>query len=293
MSGVRSMTGFATAAGAGFLLTAKSVNHRFLDLQVRVPSACEGLEFMLRGVVRGAVRRGHVEVSLQVDAGAGLVTVRRNDVLLEALVKAHRDAAAMHGLDASPDLNKLLRMPGVVVMETTTATVEAAAVEAAALVLMERFNAARALEGRSLAAEMWASMDRLLQLTEEMAALRAGVREAHVERLRGRLAELVEGLDVSHERVLVEAALLAERSDVEEEVVRMRTHARRFQEMLEAGGEVGKPLDFLLQEMNREANTMVSKVNGAMGERGLRLTDTGLAMKAEIERVKEQVQNVE
>ena len=293
MMDVRSMTGFATVAGAGFVLTAKSVNHRFLDLQVRVPSACEGLEGMLRGVVRGAVRRGHVEVSLQLDAVSGAVSVRRNDVLLEALVRAHRDAAALHGLEATPDLNKLLRMPGVVMTETMTISVDGGAVETTALELMERFNAARALEGASLAAEMRASMERLLRLTDEMAALREGVREAHLDRLRGRLAELVAGLDLNHERVLMEAALLAERSDVEEEIVRLRTHARRFQDMLDAGGEVGKPLDFLLQEMNREANTMVSKVNGAMGERGLDLTDLGLGMKAEIERVKEQVQNLE
>ncbi len=291
--GVRSMTGFATVAGTGFVLTAKSVNHRFLDLQVRVPAACDGLEAMLRGVVREMVRRGHVEVLLQVEAVAGTVTVRRNDVLLEALVRAHREAAALHGLEAAPDLNALLRTPGVMTTEAAVVDLEAAAVESAAQELMERLNAARGAEGGTLAVEMRGSMDRLLGLTEEMAVARAGVREAHLERLRGRMAELLEGLEVNPERLLVEAALLAERSDVEEEVVRLRTHARRFQEMLEAGGEVGKPLDFLLQEMNREANTMVSKVNGAMGEQGLRLTDLGLAMKAEIERVKEQVQNVE
>jgi uncharacterized protein (TIGR00255 family) len=98
---------------------------------------------------------------------------------------------------------------------------------------------------------------------------------------------------VSEDRLLTEAAMLVDRSDVEEEIVRMGTHARQFRAILDEGGEVGKRLDFLLQEMNREANTMVSKMNGAMGERGLRLTEIGLAMKAEIERVKEQVQNLE
>ena len=123
--------------------------------------------------------------------------------------------------------------------------------------------------------------------------MRVGVRDAHLARLRARLAELVGGMEVREERLVMEAVLLVERSDVEEEIVRMRTHARQFQAMLDAGGETGKRLDFLLQEMNREANTMVSKVNGAMGERGLRLTEIGLTMKTEIERVKEQVQNVE
>ena len=288
------MTGFATAWGSGFTLTAKSVNHRFLDLQVRVPSGLDEVEALLRAAVRDAVRRGHVEVSLQVESGeAGGVTVRRNDALLGALVVAYREAAGVHGVGGEVDLNVLLRVPGVIVSETGRVGIEIEEVGAAAGVLMERFLEARAVEGAALAVEMRGAMDRLLGLAEEMAEVRVGVREAHLARLRVRLAELVEGMEVREERLVAEAALLVERSDVEEEIVRMRTHARQFQAILDAGGEVGKRLDFLLQEMNREANTMVSKVNGAMGERGLRLTEIGLAMKAEIERVKEQVQNVE
>ena len=294
MKPVSSMTGFATASGVGFTLTAKSVNHRFLDLQVRVPSGLDEVEALLRVAVRDSVRRGHVEVSLQVESGeTGGVTVRRNDVLLSALVRAYREAAEVHGVGGEVDLSVLLRMPGVMVSETSRVGVEIDEVRATAEVLMERFLSARAVEGAALVVEMRDAMDRLLVLVEEMAELRVGVREAHLTRLRARLVELVEGMEVREERLVAEAALLVERSDVEEEIVRMRTHARQFQAMLDAGGEVGKRLDFLLQEMNREANTMVSKVNGAMGERGLRLTEIGLAMKTEIERVKEQVQNVE
>ena len=296
MSAVYSMTGFATVNGPGFTLTVKSVNHRFLDLQVRVPSGSDGLEAGLRAIVRASVRRGHVELTLQVDASTGTsISVKRNDELLGALVGAFREAAEVHGLEGEPDLNVLLRIPGVISSEVVRASVPVGAVElgAAAETLMLRFNEARAVEGAALAAEMLAAMERLLALTEEMAVLRVGVREGHIARLRGRLLELLEGVDVAEERVLAEAAMLAERSDVEEEIVRLRTHAVRFKAILDEGGEVGKSLDFLLQEMNREANTMVSKVNGAMGERGLQLTAIGLAMKGEIEKVKEQVQNLE
>ena len=293
MSGVLSMTGFAIVNGDGFTLTAKSVNHRFLDLQIRVPSGSEEIEARVRTIVRAAVRRGHVEVSLELDRAAGSVLVRRNDFLLAELVKNFRDAAERHGVTGEPDLNGMLRVPGVMTTEVAARGVDAAAVEEAAATLMERFNDARSLEGASLSAGLRSGMDRLLIFAGEMAALREGVREAHVERLKARLAELLDGAGASEERVLTEAAMLAERSDVEEEIVRMQTHARRFRAMLDAGGEVGKALDFLLQEMNREANTMVSKVNGAMGERGLQLTDVGLRMKAEIERCKEQVQNLE
>jgi len=108
-----------------------------------------------------------------------------------------------------------------------------------------------------------------------------------------RIAELTQGVSVSEERVLTEAAMLAEKSDIEEEIVRLRTHIDRFISMLDEGGELGKRLDFLLQELNREANTMLSKTSGATGVNSLRITELGLEMKAEIEKAREQVQNIE
>jgi len=138
-----------------------------------------------------------------------------------------------------------------------------------------------------------ASMLRLQAFAEEMAGLRNGVREAQFERLRSRLMELTQGVPVGEERLLGEAAVLAEKSDIEEEIVRLRTHVERFVVMLDEGGELGKRLDFLLQELNREANTMLSKTSGAAGENSLRITELGLEMKAEIEKAREQVQNLE
>jgi len=128
---------------------------------------------------------------------------------------------------------------------------------------------------------------------EEMAELRNGVREAQFERLRTRLVELTQGVSVNEERVLTEASMLAEKSDIEEEIVRLRTHVDRFVALLDEGGELGKRLDFLLQELNREANTMLSKTSGATGENSLRITELGLEMKAVIEKAREQVQNIE
>jgi uncharacterized protein (TIGR00255 family) len=158
---------------------------------------------------------------------------------------------------------------------------------------VEKLNVVRAQEGATLAAELRGSMGRLLRFTEEMAALRNGVREVQFERLRSRLLELTQGVPVTGERLLAEAAVLAEKSDVEEEIVRLRTHVERFVAMLDEGGELGKRMDFLLQELNREANTMLSKTSGASGENSLRITELGLEMKAEIERAREQVQNLE
>ena len=159
--------------------------------------------------------------------------------------------------------------------------------------LIGKLNEVRAQEGVALVAELRASMLRLHGFATEMAGLRNGIREAQFERLRTRLAELTQGVPVSEERVLSEAAVLAERSDIEEEIVRLRTHVDRFLLLLDEGGELGKRLDFLLQELSREANTMLSKTSGASGANSLRITELGLEMKAEIEKAREQVQNLE
>jgi uncharacterized protein (TIGR00255 family) len=159
--------------------------------------------------------------------------------------------------------------------------------------LLVRFNAARAEEGRALVTELRGAMRRLGALAGEVSSLREGARAASFDRLRTRIVELTEGAALSEDRLMAEAALLADRSDVEEELVRLSTHAASFLTLLEQGGPVGKRLDFLLQELNREANTLLSKTGGASSQNGLRITELGLEMKVEIERAREQIQNLE
>jgi len=295
------MTGFASVRGAvredlAFTLTMKSVNHRFLDLSLRMPSYCDGLEMQMRRVLKEKLRRGHVDVTLQMERRTN-AEVQLNAGLLDAYVRAFREAAVAHGLASEPDLNAMLRIPGVMSAESSVDGDDTAALEAAVLAqvgpVVEKLNEARAHEGAALAAELRGSMLRLRAFAEEMAGLRNGVREAQFERLKARLTELTQGVAVTEERVLAEAAVLAEKSDIEEEIVRLRTHIDRFLAMLDAGGELGKRLDFLLQELNREANTMLSKTSGATGVNSLRITEIGLEMKAEIEKAREQVQNIE
>ncbi len=301
MSLLYSMTGYASVRGSvredfGFTLTIKSVNHRFLDLQMRMPSYCDGLEIQLRRRLKELLRRGHVDVTLLVERQTN-TEVQLNSGLLNAYMHAFRTAAGQHGLSAQPDLNTMLRIPGVMNAEGGMSAEDIAALEVAVLEqvapLVEKLNGVRAHEGDALASEMRASMVRLGGYATEMAALRNGVREAQFERLRSRLTELMQGIAVNEERVLAEAAVLAEKSDIEEEIVRLRTHIDRFLAMLDAGGELGKRLDFILQELNREANTMLSKTSAATGVNSLRITELGLEMKAEIEKVREQVQNIE
>jgi uncharacterized protein (TIGR00255 family) len=301
VSDVYSMTGYASLRGSvkdsvAFTLGMKSVNHRFLDLNLRLPSYCDGLEVQMRRMLKERLRRGHVEVTLQLERRA-TAEIQLNASLLNAYMQAYREASDANGLAYEPDLNAILRIPGVMSAETSIGADELAALDAAVLLqidpLVEKLNVVRAEEGASLAAELRASMLRLRKFAEEMAELRNGVREVQFDRLRSRLIELTEGVPVSEERLLTEAAVLAEKSDIEEEIVRLRTHVDRFVAMLDEGGELGKRLDFLLQELNREANTMLSKTSGASGENSLRITELGLEMKAEIERSREQVQNLE
>jgi uncharacterized protein (TIGR00255 family) len=301
VSEVYSMTGYASLRGmvrdqVSFTLSMKSVNHRFLDLSFRLPSYCDGLEAQMRRMLKERLRRGHVDVTLQLERRANS-EIQLNSTLLGAYMQAYREAAESNGLAYEPDLNAMLRIPGMMTAESSVGADELAGLEAAVLaqvgVLVEKLNDGRAQEGAMLAAELRASMLRLRAFAEEMAELRNGVREAQFERLQTRLVELTEGVPVTEERLLTEAAVLAEKSDIEEEIVRLRTHVDRFVAMLDEGGELGKRLDFLLQELNREANTMLSKTSGAAGENSLRITELGLEMKAEIERSREQVQNLE
>lgn len=300
MSDVRSMTGFAAldrsgAEGArGFSLSIKAVNHRHLDLSVRVPSGLDALEPALRAAVKAEVRRGHVELTLAFEkVAAG--TMQLDEGLLDQYARMFERANAKLSLGQTVDLNAMLRLPGMLVASAAvphSPGVDVAVMDAVAE-LLTAFNDARRREGESLAAELRAAMTRLQKLAAETGDLRQGVGASEFARLKMRLADLLGGSLVNEERVFTEAALLAARSDVEEELVRLRTHIARFTELLDAGGEVGRPLDFLLQEMNREANTALSKNGSSASEAGLRLTAIGLEMKVELERAREQVQNLE
>ncbi|MGB9145460.1 MAG: YicC/YloC family endoribonuclease [Acidobacteriaceae bacterium] len=299
MQPVFSMTGFARRSGRvsetlGFSLSLKSVNHRYLDLHMRLPGGAEELEMQIRRLLKEKLRRGHIEVTLNLErsqkADAGY-----DHGLVAAYVEAFRAAAREHGLAGEPDLNVVFRLPGVLLAEARSGEEEMQAIQEAALkeldALVAGLNAMRAQEGGSLAGELRAGMERLRRLVDEAALLRENVRQAYFERLSQRLETMVDG-GFDKERILQEAALIADRSDVEEEVARLRTHIDHFTGLLDEGGEVGKKLDFLLQEMNREANTLLSKTSGVAGN-GTRVTEAGLGMKAEIEKAREQVQNLE
>jgi uncharacterized protein (TIGR00255 family) len=216
-----------------------------------------------------------------------------NRELVGGYLRAFREAAEEFGVSAEPDLNAVLKLPGALNAAAegdSVAEIEqhvTAALEAA----IERLNHMREEEGRCMATELRERMDHLSKATCEVESLRHKVLQAYHDKVHGRMQELI-GAHADPDRILQEAAMLAERSDIQEELVRMKNHIQHFLSHLNAGGEVGKKLDFLLQEMNREANTLLSKTTGVAGD-ALRITELGLAMKSEIEMAKEQVQNLE
>lgn len=294
---IHSMTGFAQARGQvngrlGFTLALKSVNHRFLDLHFRMPSDSSELEMKLRRLLKEKMARGHVEVTLtlQPTVEQGFAVNRQ---LVGGYVEAFRRLAQELAVSGEPDLNAALKLPGAMDASGDAAGDEELQSSVLATVgdILNRLNQMRAEEGRGMERELRDRLSRLQAGAAEVDKLRGGMLQAHLERLRARIQELV-GTQAEPERILQEAALLAERSDIQEELVRLNTHIQHFRGLLDGGGEVGKKLDFLLQEMNREANTLLSKTTGVAGE-ALRITQLGLAMKAEIEKSREQVQNIE
>ena len=293
------MTGFARVSGRvgellGWTLTLKSVNHRYLDLHVRMPAGTESLEMRLRRRLKERIVRGHLEVTLSLERSTQAVAAFNRE-LLQSYLAAFHDVAAENGLEARPDLNILFRLPGVLSSESRSSEEEMQTLEREAEAridaLIDSLNAMRREEGEALAAQLGLSMRRLEATVAEAARLRHDVQKSYFERISERVSGLLTGI-VDRDRLLQEAAVLADRSDVEEEVTRLHTHIRHFHSLLAAGGEIGKKLDFLLQEMNREANTLLSKTGGVSGN-GQRITELGLDMKGEIEKAREQVQNLE
>ena len=275
-----------------FTLSLKAVNHRFLDLHLRLPVEMDPVEMKIRRILKERLHRGHIEVTLSLERSGGVAFSVNRD-LVGGYLRTFREVAEEFGVSAEPDLNAVLKMPGALNAAENGDALAALEkhVTAALEQCIERLNQMREEEGRGAAMELRERMTHLSSATHEVDQLRGKVLKAYHEKVHGRMQELL-GAHADPDRILQEAAMLAERSDIQEEIVRMKNHIQHFLSLLEAGGEVGKKLDFLLQEMNREANTLMSKTTGVAGE-ALRITGLGLAMKSEIEKAREQVQNLE
>lgn len=293
---IRSMTGFGSAplesGGWNGSLELRSVNSRHLKLNFRLPAGAEGWDQALRETIGERVRRGHVDVTLRLSPGQEAVgSIEIDEVRLSAFLGAFRRMREAHGLAGEPDLEMVSRLDGVLVERTPdlVAAIDGGQLRSAARAATDELIEMRSREGERLAAELEERLDALSAHLEQIEILAPRRLESERERLHKSVAELVAGIGMDDDRLAREIAVLADRWDIREELVRARAHVAAFQDLLRLPDEepVGKRLGFLSQELLREVNTIGSKGNDA------RIAHHVVEAKNELETMREQIENVE
>jgi uncharacterized protein (TIGR00255 family) len=296
------MTGYAQARAdttdLALRVSIKSVNHRFLDLKMRLAEGLEIYEPRLRQMVRERIHRGHVELQVSAEPRTA-ATIQVNQELVKAYMRAAEALRQETRAAADVDVVALLRLPGVMsglgIAEPQSEESKeklGRALEECLGEALSKLDDMRRAEGSHLIEELNKRLTKIEGEADQVRVLAETLRPAFARRLQARLAELLNGVALEPARLAQEAALLAERSDISEELERLRSHVAQFASLLRGAGEMGKKLDFLLQEMNREANTLLSKTPGVDSE-ALAITRLALEIKADIEKLREQVQNIE
>ena len=293
MGRMKSMTGFgrgeASAEGTTVRVEVASVNRKQGDVSVNLPRELADLEAGVRSAVAERVSRGRVNVKVILDRGAegSTVALQVNEELAAAYLKALEGVSGGLKIQFAPA--DLLRAPGVFTLEETALAVEAVKplVDEALGKALEGHDGMRSAEGEELKKDIAGRLGELRRLAGEVAGLAPEVSERYRTNLVRRLEEAGLGIDLDDERVLKEVGIFAERCDISEELTRLESHLGQFEGYLERGEPVGREMDFLAQELNREVNTIGSKANSA------EIAKRVVAAKAEVEKVREQVQNVE
>ena len=291
---IRSMTGYGRAVmtlnGREITVEVRSVNNRFLDCSVKLPRAFSYAEDAVKQKIKEQVSRGKVDVFISVNTTAGEnVKISLNRPVLEGYLEALRTIAADYGVREDISATSLARFPEVFLLEKpeedeaqNTADIVAVAQQA-----VSAYNAMRETEGAALAADLRAHAAIILSYVEKVEARSPVTVAEYRSRLENKLREVLESTTIDEGRILTEAAIFADKVAVDEETVRLRSHLNQLESLLQSGGAIGRKLDFLLQEMNREANTIGSKGND------LEQTRNVVEIKAELEKIREQIQNIE
>jgi uncharacterized protein (TIGR00255 family) len=292
------MTGFASISreevGQKVSVTAKSVNHRFLDMQIKAPGSLAGVESRLRNAVQQRLTRGRVEIAINLDLSvATAFAVTFNESIVNQVVALVDDARSKGLVTGGLSVSDLLRLPQALEIKAEISGPSAAPDSALALVettvtdAVEALAAMRATEGRFLQDDLDARMRTLNALVDEIEREARAAQQSLEARLRARLAELPADLAAEPVTATQEIVRFIARSDIDEEMTRLRGHFAHWLGLVDSAEPCGRKLDFLVQEMNREINTVGSKAEG------VRVPELVVTAKAELERIKEQVQNVE
>lgn len=291
---IKSMTGYGrsvqSAGGREITAEVRSVNNRYLDCGVKLPRLYAFAEDAVRKRVKETIGRGKVDVYFTVTAsGMDTVDIALNRPVLESYLKALRDIASGYGVSDDITVSALARNQDIFVVKKTEE--DEAQVTAELLEALEGALAAcdamRAAEGQAMERDVRGRAGTILGLVEKIEARAPQTAAEYRERLTAKLEEVLEKQGIDENRIITEAAIFADRIAVDEETVRLRSHLSQLDAMLQSDGPIGRKLDFLLQEMNREANTIGSKSSD------LELTQTVVEIKAELEKIREQIQNIE
>ena len=291
---IKSMTGYGREQqlldGRDILVEIRSVNHRFYEFSARVPRVYGYLEERLKTFLQGKIARGKVEVAVSIFAAGGKeADIAVNTAVVEGYLSALRGIRASTGLADDLALSDILRLPDAFVVTRVEEKEEDVwnAVRTVAAAALDTFIAMREAEGRRLKDDILAKVQSIAAGVERIEARSPAVTDAYRERLYAKLCEVLADTAIDPQRLLTEAAIFAEKTAVDEETVRLKSHIHQMTDMLESGEAVGRKLDFLVQEFNREANTIGSKAQD------LETTRLVVDMKSDIEKIREQVQNIE
>ena len=291
---IKSMTGYGraveTRGGREITVEVRAVNNRYLDCSVKLPRIFAFAEDALKQRVKESVARGKVDVFVALaGASSSGVQISLNRPVLEGYLTAMKAMAEEYGVTDDVSVSSLARLPDIFLVEK--ADTDEAQVTGDLLAVLDRaleaFNAMRTAEGQAMEQDLRGRMAAIGRLVEKVEARSPVTLAEYRARLTAKLQEVLENQNLDESRILTEAAIYADRIAVDEETVRLRSHLSQMEAMLSAGGAIGRKLDFLLQEMNREANTIGSKGNDVEQAR------TVVEIKAELEKIREQTQNIE
>lgn len=291
---VKSMTGYGRAVetvnGREFTVELRSVNNRYLDCAVKLPRALSFAEDAVKQAVKGAISRGKVDVFISLRSeSAQDVKITLNAPVVEGYIAAMRQMARDYGIREDISVGLLSRMPDVFTVDKPEVDEEQLLSDLLSVVgkALERYDAMRTAEGKALENDLRSRGETILSLVEQVEAGSGQTVADYRTRLENKLKEVLANTAIDESRILTEAAIFADKVAVDEETVRLRSHLDQMNNMLTTGGAIGRKLDFLLQEMNRESNTIGSKCSD------VRLARIVVDIKAELEKIREQTQNIE
>jgi len=290
---IKSMTGFGQGSAQGddfrIRVDIRSVNNRAIDVHTRLPQELASLEVSLKKQVQAAVKRGRVDVTVSVEQMRA-ATFEINRPLVSGYLSALSELKREFSLEGDPSLELIAKLPGALQVTQDSDSLDERLVSGAVAALSQALTSLtemRVIEGQELAAELNSRLDNIERQMPTIENEAARLPAVYREKLMKRLQEIAAGATVDDARVAQEAVMLADRSDISEEIARLKSHIVQLRDLIRSSEEAGKRLDFILQEMNREANTILSKSND------LAISDAAIIIKTEVEKLREQGQNVE